>query len=41
LGQGKAVVLVCSATWCGPCYGFHQAHFLEDIDQQYGPNGTD
>lgn len=41
LNDGKVVVLDCSATWCPPCWSFHQAHYLQDLHDQYGPNGTD
>ncbi len=41
LEEGKVVVLDASATWCPPCWQFHEGKFLEDIYQKYGPDGTD
>lgn len=41
LNDGKVVIVDVSATWCSICWSFHQGHFLEDIYQKYGPNGTD
>lgn len=41
LDQGKVVIIDCSATWCGACWGFHEEHFLQDIHEKYGPDGTD
>ncbi len=40
LAAGKTVFIDVSATWCGPCWNFHQTHILEDLYNQYGPGGT-
>jgi len=39
LDEGKTVIIDVFATWCGPCWGFHESHALEDIYNAYGPEG--
>lgn len=41
LDQGYTVYLEFSATWCGPCWNYHNSGALKDLYNQYGPNGTD
>jgi hypothetical protein len=41
ISGGKTIFIDVSATWCGPCWGFHQTHILDDLYTQYGPQGTD
>lgn len=40
LSQGYKVVIDVSATWCGPCWSYHQDGALKELYQTYGPDGT-
>ncbi|MBG15019.1 MAG: hypothetical protein CL853_01555 [Crocinitomicaceae bacterium] len=39
LDAGYTVIVDISATWCGPCWSYHQAGTLEDIWLNHGPAG--
>lgn len=41
LDQGKTVVLYISATWCGPCWQFHNRHILSDVYGAFGQGGSE
>ncbi|GAB4132689.1 MAG: hypothetical protein Fur0041_04240 [Bacteroidia bacterium] len=38
--QGKTVFIDVSATWCGPCWNYHNSHALRDLYLKHGPSGT-
>lgn len=39
LDQGYKVIIEMGATWCGPCWQYHQAGVLKQVYQNHGPAG--
>ena len=39
LNQGMSAVIDMSATWCGPCWEFHQTGIMDNLYADYGPGG--
>jgi hypothetical protein len=40
LAEGKTVILDISATWCAPCWNYHNSKALDDFYTAYGPEGS-
>lgn len=40
LNNGMPVIMDVSATWCPPCWGYHESHALKDLYNVYGPGGS-
>lgn len=41
LNDNKIVILEISATWCPPCWAYHQSQALQDFYAIHGPDGDD
>ena len=41
LEDGKTVILEISATWCPPCWAYHNSHAMQEFYEEHGPGGDD
>lgn len=41
LDQGYYIILDISATWCAPCWSYHNDRELDMLYEKYGPEGSD
>lgn len=40
LDSSYMVIIDISATWCAPCWSFHNTHIADTLTSHYGPNGS-
>ena len=41
LDSGYTVIIDVSATWCGPCWAYHNSKSLETLYEEHGPGSAD